>query len=88
MEPTEDNVTWFKQNAHGADTIRNLDELVQKLALVAHMRNFDFRGVAMSASLWAMTHPAKKNWGRFYAGWFGRQGEQAKRKTVDWSNPI
>jgi hypothetical protein len=88
MPTIAEQTDWFRENAHGADRITNLHELIPKLLLMASLKGLDFRKTALRASLWATTHPAKKNYGRFYAGWFGREQDRPAVKQVDWSNPI
>lgn len=82
------DIAWFMENAYQADTkVRLPERLIPKLILVAEGAGIDFKREILKASSWAMTHPEKKDYGRFFAGWIGR-ANAPKRKQVDWSDPI
>lgn len=81
-------IQWFLDNAYQAETkVRLPARLIPKLLAICDAANIDFKREILKASSWAMTHPEKKDYGRFFAGWIGR-ANAPKRKTVDWSDPI
>ena len=81
------DIQWFMDNAYGVDKVRLPHRLIPKLIAVAEAAGIDWRREILRASTWAMTHPEKKDYGRFFAGWIGR-ANAPKRKKVNWENPI
>lgn len=89
-EQHEPDIRWFRANAYGIEKVRLPERLVPKLVSITSGTSVSWRREVLRASVWAMTHREKKDYGRFYAGWIGRSVQQAKpaRKKIDWDNPI